>query len=68
VQQATLEASMTQHSLSVSWALICRSTSQYMQYSVYNYKQAAMREQAQTLQAGAVTCGQEHEQRVSRLA
>ena len=35
--------------------------------SVYDDKQAAMRAQAQTLQAGAVACGREHGQRVSRL-
>ena len=59
VQKATLEASghMAQHGPSVSWTLICRSISQ-----------AALRAHAQSLQAGAVACGWEHGQRVSRAA
>ena len=37
-------------------------------YSIYSDKQAALRAHAQTLQAGAVACGWEHGQRVSRAA
>ena len=61
IQEATLEASMVQH------VLMCPACflGSYLSLSRNHYKQAAMRANAQALQAGAVACGQEHGQHAS---
>ena len=61
IQEATLEASTAQH------VLMCPACflGNFLWLPRNHYKQAAMRVNAQALQAGAVACGQEHGQHVS---
>ena len=68
VQKATLEAS-GQHGTAWPVCFLDVDLSQYIAvYPVFNDKQAALRAHTQSLQAGAVACGWEHGQRVSRAA